>query len=246
MTRKLLPLLLIAAAPSWAAITFVQGKAFDASSGAFPSAVTAGNLLVVVVANTNSTNTSANTWHVGDTVNGASSYAGVASNSLGGHVGVYNFFYKANTAGGANTVSMGSGSSGVTSIYIAEFSGAATSSPLDATVANANGSSSDPTASALTPTVAGDLVVGFAMVSGSVTSGHYQTGWKDFYGGTTGTVTSDGYMPIWIVDSTTAAETAKWTDSQSTWDAAAISLKASGGGGGTTVIPRMTLLGVGP
>lgn len=130
------------------AIGFLQGTGVQSSgsvasvSKAFTSNVAAGSLLVVGV---HSDTTAIASATVTDTLNGshAAANTGVAAN--GQRAGI---FYTANSAGGACTVTFDSGTDFMT-LGIAEFSGAATTTPL-----NANNSGSGTSAAPATSTLA--------------------------------------------------------------------------------------------
>lgn len=122
---------------------------------AFDSNVTAGNLLIGYVYAGDANAIIAVT--AADTLGQTWSQAVLQRQSTDKHVGA--IFYFANTAGGANTVTFTfTGGTPTDRCSVAEFSGAATSSPLDQTN-HAEGSSTTPTSGSITPTQDGELLV---------------------------------------------------------------------------------------
>jgi chitodextrinase len=113
---------LAAASPAMAAPSFVQGTSASTSSTtlshAYAASVTAGDLLVL------ETRTQAGT-SVSDSLNGAWTQA--VSNS------VNSIWYKANSAAGADTITVSATSSGSIRLVAAEYAGVATTSALDGT-----------------------------------------------------------------------------------------------------------------
>ncbi|MGE5647066.1 MAG: beta strand repeat-containing protein [Acidobacteriota bacterium] len=144
-----------------ASITLIQsvsGRIASASqiSVALPSAVTAGNLLVIAVSSW--PNAPAATA-ITDSLGNIYSPAGTVRQSPASraYTGIY---YAKNVIGGADTVVFHGASGGTElSVVAAEFAGADTTSPLDAAGGSA-GYGSTPSSGDLTPTVAGDLVIG--------------------------------------------------------------------------------------
>jgi Polysaccharide lyase len=109
------------------AATFVQGTSSSTSGTsmpvAYPANVAAGHLLVGMFR-------ASGTTSVSDSRNGAWTRAATASD------GINSIWYRANAAAGATTVTVSGTTSGSIRAVIAEYSGVATSAPLDATACN--------------------------------------------------------------------------------------------------------------
>lgn len=144
------------------AIAYVQ-SAGSAPGGAgsvvaFPSANTPGNLLIAMVASdtvtdtvTALTDTLGNTW-----VRATTPFDVPLKGTI---LGIY---YAKNCLGGANTVSVTCATGAATTLQIAEYSGADTTSPFDVG-AGATANSSTPNSGSATTTAAGDLAIGFCL-----------------------------------------------------------------------------------
>lgn len=168
--------LLLAVAPSWAAPAWIQGKANFTSSGtsyglAYSSNVTAGSLLLTCI------NADAGISSVTDTL--GNTYA-AATNLTDGSTYALAMFYTISASSGANTVTANfTGSVGYAHHILGEWSGVASSSPLDQStgqVQAAPGTGSNAVTSGnITTTVNGDLLVGCSnsdpYVSGQLTAG---------------------------------------------------------------------------
>ncbi|MGC4050554.1 MAG: DUF4082 domain-containing protein [Paludibaculum sp.] len=122
---------------------------------ALPSAVAAGNLIVVGVSCWPSAPA---TVAITDTLGNTYALAGTTrKTSFGAYTGIY---YAVSARAGANTVTFKTATGGSElSMIVAEFSGANAVSPLDGS-AGATGSSATPSSGNMTPTAAGDLVIG--------------------------------------------------------------------------------------
>jgi hypothetical protein len=121
----------------------------------FPAAVSAGDLIVVSVSSWPNAPTG-----VADTQGNVYTLATAPrrTNAPGG--GSYSAIYYARAAGGANTVTFQtSGSNGRMSMAIAEFSGVNTTVAADGAI-SAAGKNQTPSSGNLTPSVAGDLLIG--------------------------------------------------------------------------------------
>jgi hypothetical protein len=146
----------VTAASSSGTITLVQSAGNYSSSStvtaAFPSNVTAGNLLVAVVtADSDNATLSAKSDTIGNTY--ATATTPTTNPGIGTVVGI---LYAANTPSGANSITVTCVGTGI-SLAIFEYSGGATASPLDS-VAQAQGSNTQPSLSATT-SAAGDLLL---------------------------------------------------------------------------------------
>ena len=156
-------------------IALVQSKATEGSavssvSAAFPSANTAGNLIVAVVR----MSTATQTVTLSDTRGNAYTNAVSQTQSADGHQ-IY-IFYAKNSKSGSNTIKATfSGTNNHPWIAIYEYKGLSTASPLD-TTAKAQGSGAAPATGASTTTVsANELIVAASgypnALSGTVTAG---------------------------------------------------------------------------
>ncbi len=130
-------------------------------SATLPSAVTAGNLIVVSMSGW--PNLPAATA-VTDTLGNTYASAGTVLTSLGAYSAIY---YAGNVKGGTGTVTVKTvKSGGQISMAVAEFSGVDSASPLDKT-AGAVGSGTSPSSGAMTPARGGELVIGSGTHNGS-------------------------------------------------------------------------------
>ncbi len=131
---------------------------------AFTSNVTAGSLLVCAVR----FGTVGGTYTISDNLNGAWTKDKTQLIATDGDTVIVASF--PNSAGGAITVTANDGASG-NQIYlaIAEFSGVATTSPVDGTPAGNNATGTSATSNNVTPTQSGDLIFGACGVANSNT-----------------------------------------------------------------------------
>ena len=147
-----------------ASIVLVQKNSNTTSSAqslarALPSSVTAGNLIVVSVSGWPN-----NTIAVSDNRGNSYSIAGNVLTSSGAYSAIY---YAKNVVAGTTTVTVRTGRSGAQiSMVVAEFSGVDTVSPLDS-AAGAVGTGTAPSSGSMTPTNAGDLVIGSGTHNGN-------------------------------------------------------------------------------
>src|SRR5690349_21906089 len=153
-----------------ASAAFVQGRATQVTRGttaslAFSKANTAGNLIAVYVVWDNS-----GTAKVSDT-SGNTYTAATARQSFGDNWSAQ-VFYAANILGGANTVKVtfGTAITGFGIMYLHEYSGLATVSPVDVS-ASAAGTSASMSSGAVTTTQANDLLFAAGASDGSVSKG---------------------------------------------------------------------------
>jgi hypothetical protein len=154
-------------------ISFVQQNATDAgaastNSTAFSNANTAGNLIVVVAA-----------W--GSTTISMSSLTDSAGNTYVSAAGPVNWngaaptsrqqiFYAKNIKGGANTVTaqLSSATANFFQLFIFEYSGADTISPLDAVSSASSSSGTAMNSGSATTTYANELIFGAGNITGSI------------------------------------------------------------------------------
>jgi glucose/arabinose dehydrogenase len=229
MSRRVLAVLLSAAAalvaislpapPVAKAATapqFLQSRTKEIKSGAtnslaFSSANTAGNLIVVYVA---WSNTGAVT--VSDTR--GNSYASATSRTTWGTSRSSQVFYARNISGGSNTVTATFATS-ITSfgdIYIHEYSGLDKTSPLDVAT-TASGTASAMSSGQLTTTNANDLLFGTAASTNKVTGiGSGYTGRTNSFGKRT----MDRYV------TTTGSYSATATQNGTAWAMQLVAFKA--------------------
>ena len=164
--RKLLLALAALAACAWATPTFVQANQGAATSLAFTSANSAGDLLVLGVENNaftvgplSASDTQGNTWH---------SACGPAVSSENQAV---QLFYVVNSRAGSNTVSVTGTGGNYTNMVVAEYSGVATSSPLESPCGSGTGSSATASTGAFSVTT-GDLTIAMGVMgAGGTTAG---------------------------------------------------------------------------
>ena len=143
--------------------TFVQQVA-NASHGnpssltlSFPANTLAGDLLLVAFDYSNKVTPSAIT----DSQGNAFTLVGSPLSSPGGSLS--SVYYAKNIKGGADSVKITlSGISAYLEVYLSEYSGINTTSPIDA-VAGASGNAGAVTSGAATTTVAGDIIYGFCV-----------------------------------------------------------------------------------
>lgn len=241
MKRLLLILgLLPCANPCRAAITLIQHTNKDAGSAgsttlAYGSNPIINHLLVVVVRSGNSsgsvttTDTIGNTWANGTLQN----LAGLGQSQL-------SYAVNKSTAADTVTVTLGGGSATIR-MAIFEYSGTATSNPLDIQANIATGTSTAPASSSFTPGANNELVLAFGAVNGAQT-------WT---AGTNYTLEEQvpsglgiGKLGVedWI-QTTATSTTGNFTlGASDTWIAGYAVFKSSGGAACT---PTLTLLGVG-
>ena len=139
---------------------FVQGTS-NSTSGttmnvAYPSAVAAGHLLVGMFR-------ASGTTSVSDSRNGAWTKA------VGASDGINSVWYRANAAAGTTTVTVGGSASGSIRAVIAEYSGVATTAPLDGTACN-TGTTATATTGSTASVPAGELAfAGVGMFDSPIT-----------------------------------------------------------------------------
>jgi hypothetical protein len=157
------------ATPPPSTIAYVQGNvggytAVTSLNVAFPSANTAGNL-IVVTARTSSQN---RTWTLSDT-RGNTYYLARQFNSTDEPNADLRVYYAYNVAGGTNTVSLSiSGTATRVGVSVREYRGFGTANPLDQSAA-AGGSSAFLNSGMVTTTAANELIIGFGTTSNTAT-----------------------------------------------------------------------------
>lgn len=165
--RKRVLFLLFLASPSFAAIALVQHTQKDAGTVtsttlAYGSNVAVNDLLLVftrwggAATTTTITDTLGNIW-TNLTIQNAS--------GLGGTV----ISWAVSNGSGADTITDTLDASTTLRMAIAEYSGKATSSPVEAENNNQTGTSTTPAASSITPAADNELVIGWSAVSSAET-----------------------------------------------------------------------------
>jgi hypothetical protein len=166
-------------------------------SKAFVSNNTAGNLLVAAVVcyaiNTPTiSDTRGNTW---------TQAISFSDNSLMGLV--VRIFYAANCSAGANTVTGSWTTANGGEIHLSEFSGAATTSPLDKTASGSGvGSAGTATTTSVTTTQNGELVWGWCGFTG---------GGQAIGSGFSAVSTQDGDLSEYKIQTTAGSVAATWS-----------------------------------
>ena len=150
----------------------VESAAATSLTAKFPTPTTAGDLLVLSA----SLYTGATNQITSVTDSAGHSWTRVGRYAASGHNSDGELWYSAN-AGAVTAVTVHTKSAVVAAISVQEFSGVATASPLD-TAAGTSASSTAPSSGTTTPTVPGDLAVGFIAGHGNkqaiaVTAGGY-------------------------------------------------------------------------
>lgn len=230
-----LGLLMLGATPARATITVVQhANATTATTGsstslsrAFPSANTAGNLLVVAVSTYSGETISPPT----DSVNNTYALAVGASRSGNAVAAIY---YAANCKGGANTVTAHISAADNVHLHIYEISGMATSAPVDVTGSNISNTATSLTVSTSGSTTSANDYV-FAYFADNATPKTFTAGAG--YGDTEQSESSGdaGFSEDKIVSST-GTQTATATESGADPITALIATFKAGSGGPTPIL----------
>jgi hypothetical protein len=231
--------------PVYATITFVQkvgvtsaSTGTSVNSATFGSSITGGNAIFLAVS-------SEKVGGGGGTISGATdsngnTYTIDASSSSGVGNDITTILSCVNVIGGASNIITVTpvGNSFLTILGAAEFSGIATSSPVDAVSAgDHNSGNANPDTGSLTTTNANDLIyAGFGSggIGGTITaqpSGFIEVA-HHFSSGTD----EDGASSYSIVSSTQSGINPTWTLSTSpAWNCIGVAYKASAGGGGSAI-----------
>jgi glucose/arabinose dehydrogenase/PKD repeat protein len=200
--------------------TFVQTRAKEVNSGttnalAFNSANTAGNLIVAYVVWNNTGAVSLSDSH-------GNGYTSAAGRTTWGSGWSSQVFYAKGIAGGTNTVTatFASSISGWAVLYIHEYSGVDTVSPVD-TAATATGTAAAMSSGSLTTSNASDLLFAAGASSGTVSAGG---------SGYTTRTTSFGNRTMDRNVTSTGTYSATMTQDSSAWVTHLVALKANGSG----------------
>lgn len=222
--KKLLTLLLLAiSSVAWAAPALVQNTTqagFLTSPTITLSGVAAGNLLVLCLGG-NGTSVTSVVDSSGNTVS-----TGVAMSGSPRGAGIY---YVANTSSGSHTLTVTfSGSSPNELLMVGEYSGAATTAPLDQASTIATGTGNALTSPSITPSVNGELLSACAI---QATAGDAFSGWTNSFTQIATITTSDSGAWAYQVQTTAAAITAGVNANGNTnWAIGVVSFKAASGG----------------
>ncbi|MGH9575186.1 MAG: hypothetical protein ACRD40_16860 [Candidatus Acidiferrales bacterium] len=220
--------------PASAAIQLVQSSAGDNSNGnggpytlPFSTPNSAGDLIIVSVSDLNSNLTSDS---VSDTLGNGYMLATNTTNSEPSNTLQSQIYYAANIASGANTITVNfSAWDNRTTVQIFEYSGVATTSPLDQTTSNV-GNSSSLDSGLVTTTQVNELVfgIGFGNSGGTLMEGSGYT--MEQYFSCSACSTHLGGEDR--VASTIGTYDATFTDSNSYgWIAQIVTFKAAGAAG---------------
>lgn len=198
----------------------------------YGSNVTAGSLLVGVFR----CGSAGDPITVEDDLNGAWTQAGKHTQTNDGNAVIY-IFYRANSAAGACTVTATLTASAIFRWIISEFSGAATSSPLDGATVSAEGDSTDLASGAKTPSADGALFI----CGGANTGGATYTAGTDFTIPTNGVQApgagSQRVVLEYFIQSTAASHDGTITQSVSQgWAAILAVFKAPAAGGAASPV----------
>jgi hypothetical protein len=212
--------------------TWLTGLTADATSfnKAFAVDVTAGSLLVAVTSivgndvgtSATMTDTQSNTWTLAATY-----YMSLLTGTL-------SVWYAENAAAGATTVTTASSLNQDRFIAICEYKGAATSSPVDGSIAQDFNTSGTVEIDPGPITSTGDAVFIGAAITTSVASVAENTGYTRQYAADPG----GAWYPVRIEDAIlSGAQTSspKWTDTLQYWCAIGVAFKAASGG--ASIVP---------
>jgi hypothetical protein len=241
MRRLSVLLLALLATPAFPAITRATGNCYlgaSASSAtsvsrAFTNSVTAGSLLVAVCLMTNTdeaqtVSDGTNTW----TSNAIRLWHG--NLAVGIQIG-----YAANAVAGATTVTCSSAAGVNRSIYVCEYAGVATTSPVDGTPvsASSDGTASNPDPGGITST-GGAVFIGAGVLypAGAATEG---VGYTEQVESTAGIGGLQVNIEDQIFSSAQTNQHPKYDNDFNYWPMLGIAFKEASGGGGGAAIPRV-------
>ncbi len=199
--------------------------AFSAASSASTAGIShsAGNLLVVYCFFTNGSGASSIT--LGDTA--GNSYTAIGSPFTGITGNTMQLHYKANCLGNASnvvTATVDAGTSGVFALSVRQFSGAATTSVLEASPASANGTGTAASSGSVTVTATDAIIVaGLFADNDGITAGSGYSADSFDISPTAGSLFADEYHIV------TASESATATVTFSNWGVVAAAFKIATG-----------------
>ncbi|HYA68889.1 MAG TPA: hypothetical protein VED63_09170 [Acidimicrobiales bacterium] len=198
------------------------GAALTSVTITLPGSTTAGDTLILSVADDSNHNATVSSVLGGGVTTWIKATSAAAATSLEGEVEIW---YGAVTTSSTSSVAVSlTGSTNVQLANVSEWSGLAASSPLDATTSTAPGvSATNFTAGPITPTVTGDLIITDAWIqaTGDTSPQDATTG----YSALSQTTGGGSYFRGWIayqIDGSTASMSATWTSPASGYYATAI------------------------
>lgn len=245
LTRRLLlaPVAALAIHPAWAAPTLVQKTHCDAQSVtsttcALPTAVAPTDAVLIQVNTGGSIGTvsSTPTDSSGNTVSVAITFGNNSGNNGLG------YYYVQNASSGTHTITVNYSAAVNTTIFLAEYSGVATSGAFDKASAIAFASSASITTASITPANSGELVI-FAV---------QQLGSGNTYSSFTNSLTqqdsynTNGPSGTWAAVVTGSSISGGVTSSSSGASAAAVAAFVPSGAPTGAAQSSLTVLGVGP
>lgn len=238
-----LALLLGALSPATAVIALVSGQTVEGNAGfgtatltlTLPNNPTTNNLVVVSI----EFPSSPGTISVQDSNN--NTYTAATSTPFAASSGVYGTYYLVAPANATKSITLAgtTATGGFIVAWIAEFSGTATTTPLE-TVGTANfaGPGTAVNLPSVTTTNNGDLLIGYAKVMGAISSINSPWTLISSISGVGNSAAS------YFVQTTAGAQAVNYTQTPSSnWDGFITAFKAAAGA--PTSAPNRSLLGVG-
>lgn len=214
------------------AVAFIQSNSAASNSVAFSSNNTAGNFLVCCIG------TSGDVTNVTDTRGNAWSKA--VDQNQSGILLFSDIWYVPNCANGANTVTLSGGFGGFEIIGVAEYSGVATSTPIDQTN-SANNSINNPDSGPVTTTQASELLVGVIAHAGNNSAITFDSPWTQREDKQAGGIRRMAFADRIVSSTGTYNATGTFATSPADWQALIATFKAETS---AVVVKRLSLLGV--
>lgn len=195
---------------------------------------TAGNFVIALVASANGAATTCTVQDGAGTPNAYTKTAGSPTFRLG--IGSAFVFYLPNAPGTANKAITATASSTSVQIWVAEFSGVATSSPFEREAGDNTHSGATINLPTITTTNNGDLIVACAVAGATITSAN--SPWTGI------SIVQNGNYAAYMIQGTAGAQAINFTqNASSTWTAQEAAFKAAAGS--TTFIPLVGEGGLG-
>jgi hypothetical protein len=198
-------------------------------SAAFPSNNTLGNFLIV----TGTAARPASTITIADTAGNTYIPAMGPVTDSNQDVTAY-IWYVPNCKGGANTVTLTPSTADALEIHISEWTGLATSSPLDQTASD-TGTGTTASSGSRTTAVSGELIFGYTFLLNTASAG----------GGFTGMSLVNGDLDEYQIQSTAGPIAATFTQTTGTWLALMATFASTSGGTGGSWSISGTISGAG-
>jgi hypothetical protein len=196
--------------------------------------ITSSHGMVAIVMSYSNTGTPS----VSDSINGSWGTAVATYQNTGVMTGQIAVFVKPLTsAGGQCTITASFGATAGGELHWGSFSGLATSNVFDQSVSG-SGSATAASIGPVTPTLDGSLLVGYCAAFTSSVKG---SAW-------TAMATEDSNSSEYLIQTTASSISPSWTANGGGWIALTAVLKAqgaTGGGGGSSVVGRLMMLGCG-